>query len=67
MVFLTASFARELAEKWLDLKSPTGHKKAEELRTLGPQFLSLHLYPDILPIAIGLFKSSRFGRKTLAK
>ena len=31
MVFLTAGFASETAEKRLDLKSPMGQTKAEEL------------------------------------
>ena len=37
----TPNFARETAEKRLDLKSLKGRKKAEELRRPAPQLLSL--------------------------
>ena len=43
MVFLTAGFARERAEKWLDLKSLKRQTKAEELGALCLQLLSLRL------------------------
>ena len=43
MVFLTESFARETAEKRLDLKSLKRQTKAEELGQQLPQFLSLRL------------------------
>ena len=35
MVFLTTDFGRETAEKQLDLKSPLGQTKAEELGAEG--------------------------------
>jgi hypothetical protein len=41
MVFSTAGFARVFPEKRLELNSLKGQTKAEELRQLLPQFLSL--------------------------
>ena len=43
MMFLTASFARETVEKWLDLKSLNGQTKVEVLGTPCPQLLSLRV------------------------
>jgi hypothetical protein len=43
MVFLTAGFARETAEKRLDPKSLKRQTQAEELGTPGPELLSLRL------------------------
>ena len=43
MVFLTASFAQETAEIWLDLKSLKGQTKTEELGPRWPELLSLRL------------------------
>jgi hypothetical protein len=44
MVFITAGFARETAEKWLDLKSLKRQTQAEELGTPGRELLSLRLF-----------------------
>jgi hypothetical protein len=41
MVFLSGGFPRETAEKRLDLKSLKGWTKTEELRTRGPELVSL--------------------------
>ena len=43
MVFLTAGFGRETAEERLDLKSPLGQTKAEELGPRWPELLNLRL------------------------
>ena len=43
MVFLTTVFARETAEKRLDLKSLKGWTKAEELADRVPELLSLRI------------------------
>ena len=43
MVFLTAGFARETAEKRLDLKSRKGQTKAEMLTDDVPELLSLRV------------------------
>ena len=43
MVFLTAGFARETAEKRLDLKTLKGQTKDEELADDVPELLSLRL------------------------
>ena len=43
IIFLTASFGREMAEKRLDLKSLKGQTKAEELGPLWLELLSLRL------------------------
>jgi hypothetical protein len=48
MVFLTASFTRETAEKRLDLKSFKTQTKAEELGARGPEFLSVRLPLKVL-------------------
>ena len=41
MVFSTAGFARVFPEKRLELKTPRGWTKAEELGAPGPELLSL--------------------------
>jgi hypothetical protein len=43
MVFLTADFVRETAEKWLVLKSLKGQTNAEEMRTPHPELFNLRL------------------------
>ena len=44
MVFLTAGFAREMAEKRLHLKGLKGQTKAEELGAPCPELLGLRLH-----------------------
>jgi hypothetical protein len=57
MVFLTIGFARETAEKRLDLKSLKGQTKAEERADDVPELLSLRH-----PLkALYTFRSSRFA------
>ena len=43
MVFLTTGFGQETAKERLDLKSPMGQTKTEELEARGPELLSLRL------------------------
>ena len=62
MVFLTADFIVEMAEKRLDLKSLNRQSKAEELGTPGPELHSLHL--SIKALQIEPFCTENSGKTT---